>query len=124
MRMRSPLLVALSAALLAGCSSGPDFERPGKPAATGYTPEPLALQTSSTAGSGGVAQTFAPNKDIPGEWWTLFHSPELDTLIKESLQANPDVDAAQAALRQARENFYAQQGGLFPTLTANGSGQQ
>lgn len=124
MRMRSPFLVALSAALLAGCSSGPDFERPGKPAATGYTPEPLALQTSSTAGAGGAAQTFAPDKDIPGEWWTLFHSPELDTLIKESLQANPDVDAAQAALRQARENFYAQQGGLFPTLTANGSGQQ
>lgn len=132
MRMRPPfltvftlaLLVVFSAAILVGCSSGPDFVRPAKPAATGYTPEPLALQTSSTAGPGGAAQTFEPNKDIPGEWWTLFQSPELDTLIKESLRANPDVDAAQAALRQARENFYAQQGALFPTLSANGTGQQ
>jgi NodT family efflux transporter outer membrane factor (OMF) lipoprotein len=122
--MRSPFLAALSLVLLAGCSSGPDFARPDKPKVAGYTPEPLALQTSSAAGPGGAAQSFVVEQDIPGEWWTLFHSPELDRLIKESLQANPDIEAAQAALRQARENFYAQQGGLFPTLSANGSGQQ
>ena len=54
----------------------------------------------------------------------LFQSPQLDTLVRESLRANPDVDAAQAALRQARELYFAQQGGLFPTLSGNGSGQQ
>lgn len=131
MPMRLPFLVVFAAsllvvfaALLAGCSSGPDFERPAKPTATGYTPETLDLQTSSAAGPGGAAQTFAPAKDIPGEWWTLFQSPQLDTLVKESLRANPDVDAAQAALRQARENFYAQQGALFPTISGNASGQQ
>jgi len=125
MRLRSPFLVALATAvLLAGCSSGPDFMRPDKPKATGYTPESLAPQTASAAGPGGAAQNFVPEMDIPGEWWTLFQSPQLDTLIKESMQANPDIDAAQAALRQARENFFAQQGGLFPTLSANGSGQQ
>ncbi len=132
MLLRSPfltvftlaLLAVFSAAILVGCSSGPDFARPDKPKATGYTPESLVPQTSSAAGPGGAAQSFAADKDIPGEWWTLFHSSQLDALIKESLQANPDVDAAQAALRQARENLYAQQGGLFPTLSANGSGQQ
>jgi outer membrane protein TolC len=122
--MRSPFLVAFAAALLGGCSSGPDFERPAKPAATGYTPESLAPQTSAAGGPGGAAQSFVPAMDIPGEWWTLFHSPQLDTLIKEALRANPDIDAAQAALRQARENFYAQQGSLFPTLTGNGQGTQ
>ena len=103
MRLRSPflpvftlaLLAVFSAAILVGCSSGPDFERPDKPKATGYTPESLAPQTSSAAGPGGAAQSFVPEKDIPGEWWTLFQSSQLDTLIKESLQANPDVDAAQ-----------------------------
>jgi NodT family efflux transporter outer membrane factor (OMF) lipoprotein len=124
MSLRSPFLAALSVVLLAGCSSGPDFVQPDKPKATGYTPEPLALQTASAAGPGGAAQNFTPEKDIPGEWWTLFQSPQLDTFIKESLRANPDVDAAQATLRQARENLYAQQGSLFPTLTGNGSGQQ
>lgn len=129
--MRSPFLVVFAASLLllivalvAGCTAGPDFERPAKPTSTGYTPETLELQTSSATGPGGAAQTFAPQMDIPGEWWTLFQSPQLDTLVKESLRANPDVDAAQASLRQARENFYAQQGSLFPTITGNGSGQQ
>ena len=62
------LLAVFSAAILVGCSSGPDFLRPDKPTATGYTPESLAPQTSSTAGPGGAAQTFVPEKDIPGEW--------------------------------------------------------
>lgn len=125
MRMRSPFLVAFTAALLAGCSSGPDFERPAKPTATSYTPESLAPRTSAAgSGPGAAAQTFVPAMDIPGEWWTLFHSPQLDALIREALKANPDVDAAQAALRQARETFYAQQGSLFPTISGNAQGQQ
>ena len=75
MRLRSPFLVAFSVALLGGCSSGPDFVRPDKPKAAGYTPESLAPQTSSAAGPGGAAQSFVAGKDIPGEWWTLFQSP-------------------------------------------------
>lgn len=124
MHRRSPFLVAFTAFLLAGCTAGPDFVKPAKPTSTGYTAEPLALQTSSAASPGGGAQTFVPEQDIPGEWWALFQSPQLDALVRESLQANPDVDAAQAALRQARELYFAQQGGLFPSLNANGSGQQ
>lgn len=124
MRLRSPYLIALSAVLLAGCTAGPDFLRPAQPTATGYTPESLAPQTSSSAGPGGAAQTFVPDLDIPGEWWALFQSPLLDALVRESMKANPDVDAAQAALRQSRETFFAQQGSLFPTVTANASGQQ
>lgn len=125
MRLRSPFLVAFTAALLAGCSSGPDFERPAKPTSTSYTPEALAPRTSSAGnGPGAEAQSFVPAMDIPGEWWTLFHSPLLDTLVREALKANPDIDAAQAALRQARENYFAQQGSLFPTITGNGQGQQ
>ncbi|HQS14036.1 efflux transporter outer membrane subunit [Reyranella sp.] len=124
MNRRSPFLVALTAFLLASCTAGPDFVKPDKPTSTGYTPEALAPQTSSAAGPGGGAQTFVPEQDIPGEWWVLFQSPQLDALVRESLQANPDVDAAQAALRQARELYFAQQGSLFPSLSANGSGQQ
>ena len=126
MRLRSPfllaftasLLVVVAAALLAGCSVGPDFARPDKPKAAGYTPEALAPQTASAAGDGGAVQAFIQGKDIPGQWWTLFHSAELNVLIDEALKANPDLDAAQASLRQARENLYAQQGGLFPPSPA------
>ena len=117
--MKQASLCAITVALFAGgCTVGPDFHRPVAPADTGYTPEPLARQTASVNARAGEAQQFLPAKDIPGEWWTLFRSAPLNRLIEQSLHANPDLDAAQAALRQAQENVRAEQGALFPTLGA------
>ena len=121
----SRALLLASVALVAGCTVGPDFTKPAKPKEQGYTPESLAPQTAAVPGAeGGVAQSFVEGRDIPGDWWTLFRSEELSGLVNEALRANPDLDAAQAALRQANETLYAQQAGLFPTLSANGSGTQ
>src|SRR6266404_1401725 len=118
MRLLNKFVVLATA--LAGCTSGPDFVRPDKPKEQGYTPENLAPQTASSAvADGGAAQTFVPAEDIPGQWWTLFRSAELNALIDEALKANPDLDVAQASLRQANETLYAQQGALFPTISGN-----
>jgi NodT family efflux transporter outer membrane factor (OMF) lipoprotein len=57
--------------------------------------------------------------DIPGQWWTLFHSAALNTLIEEALNNNPTLPAAEAALRQARENVYAAEGAFFPTAVVS-----
>lgn len=110
-------LAAMTA--LAACAVGPDFLRPTAPQVGGYTPERPTdpVQTANTAG--GTPQHFAPGLDLPGEWWTLFHSETLDRLVKRALAANPDVAAAQAALRQAREVLYAGEGALFPTASVN-----
>jgi NodT family efflux transporter outer membrane factor (OMF) lipoprotein len=121
----SRALLLASVAIVAGCTSGPDFKQPDKPKEQGYTPESLVPQTAAAPGAeGGAAQNFTEGRDIPGDWWTLFRSQELSSLVSEALKANPDLDAAQAALRQANETLYAQQAGLFPSLTANGSGTQ
>ncbi len=42
-------------------------------------------------------------------------------LIEEALRANPSLQAAQASLRQARENLYAESGAQLPAVTAGGS---
>lgn len=111
-----PLLAI--ALMLGGCEVGPDFLRPKAPEAKGYTPEPLAAQTSSAQIASGGAQTFATGKDIPAQWWTLFRSEPLNRLVGSALQSNPDLQAAEAALRQAREVLYAEQGSLFPSVEA------
>lgn len=117
---RSASLGAMAVALaMGGCAVGPDFHRPAAPTDSGYTPEPLAAQTVSVTTRGGEAQHFVHARDIPGEWWTLFRSESLNRLIEQSLHANPDLDAAQAALRQAQENVRAEQGALFPTANLN-----
>jgi NodT family efflux transporter outer membrane factor (OMF) lipoprotein len=113
MTRRIPL--ALAALLLASCAAGPDFKKPAPPAVSGYTPEPLA---ATAAVPGGSAQRFAPGRDIPGEWWTLFHSEALNKLVAASLEANPDLQAAQASLRQAQEAVYAQNGVFLPSVDA------
>lgn len=124
-RFERRLVLLAGAAILSSCTSGPDFVKPDKPTEQGYTTEALAPQTAgSPVADGGAAQAFVPAADIPGQWWTLFRSGELNALIDEALKANPDLDAAQASLRQANEGLYAQQGSLFPTISANGSGQQ
>jgi hypothetical protein len=124
-RFGGSIVVLAGAAALTGCTSGPNFVRPDKPKEQDYTPENLVPQTAASAVSnGGAAQTFVPTEDIPGEWWKLFRSSELNALIDEALKANPDLDEAQASLRRANAALYAQQGTLFPTISANGSAQQ
>jgi NodT family efflux transporter outer membrane factor (OMF) lipoprotein len=110
---------AIAVALLSGCAVGPDFVRPSAPDVSGYTPERLARETASSTGLAAHAQVFFPGRDLPGEWWRLFRSKPLTSLVGKALAANPDLQAAQAALRVARENFRAQQGLLFPAVDAN-----
>ena len=105
--------------LLAACAVGPDFHRPAAPEVDGYTPETPANPEATANANGGAGQRFESGQDLQGEWWTLFHSAPLDQLVQRALKANPDIDAAQAALRQARENVYAGEGALFPTASAS-----
>jgi NodT family efflux transporter outer membrane factor (OMF) lipoprotein len=71
---------------------------------------------ASSPGTGGSAQRFLIDTDIPAEWWTLFQSPALDRLVHQALTGNPNVAAAQAALRQARELYAAQRATFLPVL--------
>lgn len=95
---------------LAGCAQGPTFHRPAAPAVKGYTETPLPNATSASSGSAGAAQKFVADRDIPEQWWTLFHCRPLDELIRQALLDNPDIAAAQARLREASENLRAGSG--------------
>ncbi|PRA28019.1 RND transporter [Pseudomonas poae] len=118
-----PLLAPLSLLCIAltSCTVGPDFKRPDVPEQAGYSKEKLATTASANISTGGAAQRLMTGMDIPGQWWTLFRSPTLNTLVEEALRANPNVSAAQAALRQANELVYADQASLFPSVNANAS---
>ena len=105
--------------IMTGCAVGPNFQRPTTPNVECYTTQPLPAQTTSIDIKGGEMQRFLQDMDIPGQWWTLFHSKPLNDLIEQALKANPDLEAAQAALRVAWENVYAQQGAFFPSIEAN-----
>ncbi|OHX15046.1 RND transporter [Chromobacterium sphagni] len=117
---------------LAGCAVGPDFKSPALPqAANGpYTESPLPAATASARGEhvgpAGTSQRLASGQPLPEQWWTLFRSDQLDRLIRAALQHNPTLDAAQAALTQARENYNAAAGSTYyPAVNAQlGGGRQ
>jgi NodT family efflux transporter outer membrane factor (OMF) lipoprotein len=75
---------------------GPNFKAPAAAADAAYVPP-----NDDTSNIGPV-RTAVGDK-VVADWWTLFHSPELDRVIREAIAANPTLEAARARLAQARE---------------------
>ena len=68
---------AMVLALVCGCAVGPDFVVPAPPDVKSYAPHGMPKRTVASSGADGTEQFFAVDRDIPGEWWTLFRSRPL-----------------------------------------------
>ncbi len=123
--MRAPRrlrALALAAPLLtSACVVGPNFKPPAPPPVSTYTTTPPQPTQATPGVPGGEAQHFVAGEDIPADWWTLFHSKELNRLIEQALAHNPDLKAAQAALLAAHEQTRAQRGAYAPQVSAEAS---
>ncbi len=125
--LRTPRLDAVAAllgtalagvALLSACAVGPNFKAAEAPHGAGFVPAGQSpAQTSAAEGNGGEAQRFVEGLDIPGQWWTLFQSADLNALIDQALAHSPTLESAQAALRQANETVAAQRGSYYPSVS-------
>ncbi len=111
----------MAALLLSGCAVGPDFQKPAAPQVSDYTPMPLVTTDATPDATGGEAQRFARGGDIGSDWWTLYHSPALDSLIASALKNNSDLKAAEAALKSAHETALAGRGGFYPQVGLSAS---
>lgn len=104
--------VLLASASLGGCEVGPDYKTPHAPLASGILPAGTVRSTVS-------GQRFESGADISGQWWETFHSKPLSALVERAIAQNADLQAAQAALRAARENGNAQRGVLYPQVQSS-----
>ena len=120
----SRLVFVITLALSAGCAAGPTYHKPQAPADAGYAPAPLPESSASADVHGGESQHLIAGRDIAFEWWQLFQSPTLNTLVRQAFKANPTIPAAQAALAQAQELVRAQRGFYYPTLAAGFQAQR
>ncbi len=117
LRLKTYAVSLLISVILAGCAVGPNFHSPAAPNTQRYTASCLPEHTTSAKSPGGQAQHFVACQDIPAQWWLLFHSQELNYLICRGISNSPTLDAAQAALRQAKDNLSAVIGStLFPVV--------
>ena len=84
--MRHSLLTAAGlAALLAGCTLGPAYERPAAALPENWTDSPTQ----------GVKAPAA-------RWWTMYGDPALDRLVEEALTYNQDLALVTARVDEAR----------------------
>ncbi len=112
-RSRKFILSGLLAALISGCTLGPDFKRP-----VTESPERLVTAEQVTQIASDQGQKLVLGQDIPGQWWELFKSKPLNALIEQALKRNPSLKSAQAVLVSAQENRLAKASELLPALDA------
>jgi len=106
-RARAGSAVAvIVAAVVAGCSVGPDYVRPPVIAPDAY---------KENAGW----KVAEPRDDVlRGKWWQLFGDPTLDALEEQVSLGNQDLVVAEATYRQARALVRQARAAYFPTVTA------
>lgn len=110
--------------LIEACTVGPKYQQPTAPTVTTYTPGPQPTETSSSSGAAGVPQHFNSSAQLSAQWWTLFHSPQIDAMVHEALVQSPTLNAATARLKQAQDELRARTGATkYPTVTGNASAQ-
>lgn len=102
---RTVLLSTAIAALLTGCTVGPDY-RPATPATLGV-PDDYSVPAPPTA------------EDLT-RWWSRFDDPLLQQLVDEAASQNLDVAQAVTRLRQAREALVQQRTDFLPSLSGSG----
>jgi len=114
--MRSSVVLA---ALLAGCAVGPDFRPPDAPHVSKFLPDHAAHLPN---GASTQRHTIARGAVVPAAWWELLRSPALNQLVRDGIAHNPELAAAEAAVRVAQANAMAERGALFPAVDANAQG--
>lgn len=105
---RPAIAMLVAVLLLAGCSVGPDYERPGT-----LVPERF---TRAGTGAGEPAVPLATAGDPA--FWRRFGDPRLSALVEEALGANHDLRAAVARYDEANALLRGAGFDRYPAVTA------
>src|SRR5579863_4459682 len=107
---------SLMVGLLAGCRVGPHYHAPAPPAVTAPNYKESTVNFQDTDGWKVASPQDAM---IRGNWWEIFHEPELNDLESQLNINNQNIKvsfenymAARAVIAEARAQYW-------PTITAN-----
>jgi NodT family efflux transporter outer membrane factor (OMF) lipoprotein len=113
MRLSQPILIAASAALLAGCATAPAYVRPDV--------APPATFMGGPAVDARAAQ--AAEVDLVN-WWRSFDDPLLTSLVERALAQNLDLQQASARVVQARAALRHANADLLPSGQVSGQASE
>ena len=112
-RSRFPVSITLVCCILAGCSVESPLKPPAIPMERNYgATTKLPLPTVA----GEPVQRIVIGGRLEADWWTLFHSKQLEEVVRLALAKNPDLAVAEADLKAAQEVARAARGALYPRI--------
>ncbi|HXC10840.1 MAG TPA: efflux transporter outer membrane subunit [Steroidobacteraceae bacterium] len=120
--LRRWLISIAAASALASCAVGPNFHQPKPPDTSAYL-HPTS-DTAPVQAEKQDVQNVSPGAELAGEWWQLFHSPQLDEVVRTSITGSPTLRAANATLAQAREEVTVARGAFLPSVSATAGAQR
>jgi NodT family efflux transporter outer membrane factor (OMF) lipoprotein len=113
------MLAGILALAISGCAVGPNFTPAAAPDVDGYVRGKLASPSPGSGAPRVAGQHFVTGADVSARWWSAFQSRPLNDLVRQSVDHNPNLQAAEAAIRVAQHNAQAQRGLFFPQVTGN-----
>lgn len=123
-RQAARLAMAIAFASIASACVGPNFAPAPAPDVDGYLPGKLASPDPGKGGPRIAGQHFVTGADVSARWWAAFQSQPLNDLIRQAVAHNPNLQAAEAAIRVAQFNAQAQRGLWSPQVTGNSTSSQ
>ena len=121
-RASGGIIAAVIAVTVAGCATvGPNFKPPAAPTTARYVPPGESTAAGASGGSTAPRQDLALGDKVAGDWWTLFRSPDLDTLVRQAIAGSPTLDSAKARLIEAREGVASARGAQYPQVSFTAS---
>src|ERR1700758_3582725 len=115
-RCSKALLPAL-ALVLAGCTVGPNYQRPSAP------PAPAAYKELPPPNppNGTWKQAQPSDALIKGKWWEIYNDPRLNDLEEKLTVSNQNLKAATQQYLEAREQVRVARSFYYPTVSAGPS---
>lgn len=107
MRKVAPIFGIMLVALEAGCTVGPDYERPQLEVPSQWTQQEQSQANAST--------------QVLQQWWRVLNDPILDRLIAAARQGNLDVRSAFFRIEESRALRDYATGNYYPNVNAASS---
>lgn len=96
----------LAGVMLSACTMGPDYQQPA-----------LDINTPETFENVSDREAVA-YKEL-NSWWQVFDDPEIDRIVINVLQNNPDIRLAAARVLEVQSVFSQTRADQYPTLSLN-----
>ncbi|HEU4654896.1 MAG TPA: efflux transporter outer membrane subunit [Steroidobacteraceae bacterium] len=87
-------------------------------ATPGHSPDPIPLQDPAALTATQTLASADKASAPTDQWWHEYGDPQLDALVKRSIEASPTLDVAVARAREAEAALESARGRTFPTVGA------